>query len=108
MYFELIYSGNKEELTYFENDSLLRNDFQVVWPMLLTVKIEYELANAQLSFMNSKTEKEKFLKDFEEFIRKKYFKEVIKLNYFQGKLLILLIHKELGKTAYALLREYRD
>ncbi|MBN2805819.1 MAG: DUF4294 domain-containing protein, partial [Prolixibacteraceae bacterium] len=85
-----------------------KSDLEVVWPLLLTVKIEYDLANAQLEFMGSKAEKEVFLKAFEEFIRKKYFKEVIKLNYFQGKLLILLIHKELGKTAYELLKEYRN
>jgi hypothetical protein len=101
-------SSGKTEVPYFENDSLLKSDLEVVWPLLLTVKIEYELANAQLEFLGSKAEKELFLKEFEEFIRKKYFKEVIKLNYFQGKLLILLIHKELGKTAYELLKEYRN
>lgn len=106
--FQLANPGGKEAMPYFENDSLLRNDLKVVWPLMLTVKIEYDLANAQLAFIDSKIEKEKFLKDFEDFIRKKYFKEVIKLNYFQGKLLILLIHKELGKTAYELLLEYRS
>ena len=101
-------SALKGEDPYFENDSLLRNDLKIVWPMVLTVKIEYDLANAQLAFIETKAEKDQFLKEFEEFIKKKYFKEVFKLNFEQGQLLLLLIHKEMGKTAYDLLKEYRN
>jgi len=98
----------KNDVPYFENDSLIRNDLEIVWPLVQTVKIEYDLANAQLAFLETKAEKDQFLKEFEEFIKKKYFKEVFKLNFEQGKLLILLIHKEIGKTAYELLKEYRN
>lgn len=98
----------KAEIPYYENDSLLRTDLHVVWPMVLTVKVEYDLAKAQLEFLQTKDEKEQFMEEFEDFVKKKYFKEVIGLNYKQGKLLLLLIHRELGKTPYDLLKEYRN
>lgn len=98
----------KAKVPYFENDTLLRNDLAIVWPMVLTVKIEYDLANAQLEFLQSKAEKDQFLEAFEGFIKEKYFKQVVSLNYKQGKLLLLLIHRQLGKTPYDLLREYRN
>lgn len=98
----------KAKVPYFQNDSLLHSDLEVVWPMILTVKIEYDLANAQLEFLVNKSEKEQFLEEFEGFIKEKYFKRVMDLNYKQGKLLLLLIHRQLGKTPYELLREYRN
>ena len=98
----------KAKVPYFENDTLLRNDLEVVWPMVLTVKVEYDLTNAQLEFLQSKAEKEQFLENFESFIRETYFKQVINLNYKQGKLLLLHIHREIGKTPYDLLHEYRN
>lgn len=96
------------KVPYFENDSLLRSDLELVWPMILTVKIEYDLANAQLEFLHTNAEKNKFLKEFESFIKEKYFKKVMSLNYKQGKLLILLIHRQLGQTPYDLIKQYRN
>lgn len=98
----------KAKIPYFENDTLLKNDLEIVWPMVLTIKIEYDLVNAQLEFLTSKSEKNLFLKKFESFIKEKYFDQVITLNYKQGKLLLLLIDRQLGKTPYELLREYRN
>ena len=98
----------KAKIPYFENDTLLRSDLEVVWPMVLTVKVEYDLANAQLEFLQTKQEKDHFMEEFESFIKDKYFHQVMALNYHQGKLLVLLIHRQLKKTPYDLLREYRN
>lgn len=91
-----------------ENEKQLKCDLEKVWPLVQTVKIEFELAVAQMEFLQTKEEKDAFMEEYESFVKEKYFKNVIELNIRQGKLLLLLIHRELGKTPYELLREYRS
>ena len=85
----------------------LKEDLQIVWPLLQTVKIEYALVNAQLEFIVSDSEKKEFLTEYEAFVKDKYFRTVLSLNYRQVKLLILLIDRELGETPFNLLKKYR-
>lgn len=85
----------------------LKEDLQIVWPLLQTVKIEYALVNAQLEFIGSESAKKEFLSEYEEFVKEKYFKSVLSLNYRQVKLLVLLIDRELGETPFNLLKQYR-
>ena len=69
-------------------------------------EIEYDLVMVQLEMMEEGEKKEKFLLEYETFVKKKYFDEVVKLNIRQGKLLLLLIHREIGRTPYDLLKEF--
>ncbi|MDA3930863.1 MAG: DUF4294 domain-containing protein [Prolixibacteraceae bacterium] len=93
--------------SYDETENL-REDMAFVWPLIQTVKIEYELANAQIEFLETKAEKVQYMEEFEKFIMNKYFKKVLELQLEQGQLLLLLIHKEIGKTPYELLSSYRN
>lgn len=92
-----------------KNDEIqqLKEDIAVVWPLAQTVKIEYELASAQLEFCKTEEEKKAFMETYEEFIKENYFKKVLSLNLRQGKLLLSLIDREIGKTPFELLRENR-
>lgn len=83
----------------------LKTDLTLLWPLAQTVKIEYDLVNAQLQFYKIESEKKIFLKKFELFVKDKYFKKVLELNLRQGKLLVLLISREIGKTPFELLKE---
>jgi hypothetical protein len=85
----------------------LKEDLLIVWPLLKTIKVEYDLTNAQLEFIESENERAVFLEEYEEFVKETYFKTVLQLKYRQVKLLVLLIDREFGKTAFTLLREYR-
>jgi hypothetical protein len=89
-----------------KKDSQLEDDLNKIWPLVQTVKIEYDLVMVQLEMMEEGTKKEKFLLEYESFVKNKYFDEVIKLNIRQGKLLLLLIHREIGRTPYDLLKEF--
>jgi hypothetical protein len=86
----------------------LKEDLQKVWPLAQTVKIEFELALAQAEFLKTKEETTAFWDNYEQFVKDNYFKKVLELNIRQGKLLLLLIDRELGKTSYDLLKEYRS
>lgn len=89
-----------------KKDSQLESDLNKIWPLVQTVKIEYDLVMVQLEMMEEGEKKEKFLLEYEIFVKKKYFDEVVKLNIRQGKLLLLLIHREIGRTPYDLLKEF--
>jgi hypothetical protein len=91
-----------------KRESQLYDDLSKVWPFLQTVKIEYELVVAQLEIMENDSMKKAFLSDYEEYVKDAYFDRLVRLNIRQGKLLLLLIYRELGKTPYELLRDFRN
>jgi hypothetical protein len=93
---------------FSKKESQLSDDLKKVWPFTQTVKIEYELVVAQLEIMENDSMKKAFLSDYEEYVKDAYFDRLVKLNIRQGKLLLLLIHRELGKTPYELLRDFRN
>jgi hypothetical protein len=86
----------------------LQSDLEIVWPLVQIVKVEYDLVNAQLELLTTEKERKTFLETYEEFVKKKYFDQVKTLNLRQGKLLLLLIHRETGRTPFDLLTEYRN
>lgn len=83
----------------------IREDLGLVWPLVTTVCVEYELAMAQLEFCNSRMEREQFMSEYEGYVKDTYFKKILELDIQQGKLLLLLIDRELGETPYELLRK---
>jgi len=93
---------------FSKKETQLANDLKEVWPFSQTVKVEYELVMAQLEIMENDSMKKAFLADYEEYVKDTYFDRVVRLNIRQGKLLLLLIHRELGKTPYELLRDFRN
>ena len=86
----------------------LYDDLEKVWPLVRIIKIEYSLVNAQLELLGDEVSKKKYLADYEDFVKRKYFDQLKTLNLRQGKLLLILIHRELGRTPFDLIVEYRN
>lgn len=86
----------------------LYSDLSKVWPFSQTVKVEYELVLAQLEIMENDSLKKDYMNHYEDYVKDAYFDRLVRLNIRQGKLLLLLIHRELGKTPYELLRDFRN
>jgi hypothetical protein len=86
----------------------LNDDLSKVWPFSQTVKVEYDLVLAQLEIMENDSLKNEFLIHYEKYIEDTYLNQLVRLNIRQGKLLLLLIHRELGKTPYELLLSFRN
>jgi len=84
----------------------LKEDIQKVWPLAQTVKTEYDLVMVQLEMTDDEKAEKKFLLDFESYVKDRYFNDVIKLNIRQGKILLLLIDREIGQTPYQLLARF--
>lgn len=92
--------------TSSEKKAFLQEDIAKVWPLIEIVRIEYDLTMARLEFCKNKKEQEEYLHEYESFVKQKYFKLVLGLNLRQGKLLLLLIHRELGETPFDLIKHY--
>jgi len=86
----------------------LNEDLTEVWPYIQTIKVEYDLVMAQLETIETDSMKQKFLEKYEDYIEDAYFNKLIWLNIRQGRLLLLLIDRELGKTPYELLIQFRN
>ncbi len=84
----------------------LKSDMNKIGPYIQTVKVEYELVQAQLETIECDSAKKEFLLEYEHYVKDAYFNKVIKLNIRQGKLLLLLIDRNLGKTPYELLEQF--
>jgi hypothetical protein len=100
--------GFSSQVNSSKKEALLYNDLSKVWPFAQTVKVEYDLVLAQLEIMENDSLKKDFLTNYEEYVKDTYFDRLVRLNIRQGKLLLLLIDRELGKTPYELLRDFRN
>jgi hypothetical protein len=102
-----LYASNSQKQNN-RKETQLCSDLDKVWPFAQTVKVEYELVLAQLEIMDNDSAKKVFLTDYENYVKDAYFDKVVRLNIRQGKLLLLLIHRELKRTPYELLKEFRN
>lgn len=85
--------------------------------LIKNLKIVYpyaKLAGEKLSEFNdiylkleSENEKKHYAKEVEKELLKEHEDELRKLTVSQGKLLVLLLHRETGKTSYEILQEFR-
>jgi hypothetical protein len=91
-----------------KKDTQLNEDLNKVWPFIQTIKVEYELVLAQLEIMGNDSLKMDYMAHYEDYVKNAYFDQLIKLNIRQVELLLLLIDRELGKTPYELLRDFRN
>jgi hypothetical protein len=89
-----------------EKKAVLQEDISKVWPLKEIELIEYELTMARLEFCKNDNEREEYLREYESFVKQKYLGLVLGLNLRQGKLLLLLIHRELGQTPFDLIKLY--
>jgi len=89
-----------------KKEAQLSSDLEKIWPFIQTVKVEYELVLAQLETIECDSARKEFLLTYEEYVKDAYFNKVVRLNVRQGRLLLLLIHRELGKTPYELLVKF--
>lgn len=92
----------------YSDNFKLKTDLDAVWPLVQIVKLEYSLAMAHVQNLKTDEEKAAYMDEFEEYIKDKYWDNLFELKLQQGKLLLLLIDREIGKTPYELLSLYRN
>lgn len=98
------FTNNRQKKKYYQ----LESDIIKTYPLALIVLDELNFVNAELDRTHKeKSDKKKYLKNFQHYVYQTYIDSLTTLNIRQGRLLLKLIHRETGMTPYELIRTYR-
>lgn len=85
----------------------LRRDVLKAYPYAKLAAAELKFINDSIAKFKREREKNKFIKQREKEMKKRFEKDLKNLTYTQGRILIKLIDRETGNTSYALVKELR-
>jgi hypothetical protein len=77
------------------------------YPYAVAARDELANMNSQLVGVENKRERERYIKEYEKQMFKKYEKDLRALTISQGRILLKLVDREINNTAYELVKEYR-
>jgi len=97
------FKSRRKQIRY---DKLVRN-VKKAYPYAVAAREELAYMNSQLVGIESPEEQEKYVKEYEKLMFKRYEKDLRALTISQGRILIKLVDREINNTAYELVREYR-
>lgn len=97
---------NDNRKFYYDNYRMITN-LKVIYPYVVKVKEVVDNLNAQLARMTNNQEKHKLIKKTEKELFTQFEKDVRKMSYTQGKLMLKLISRETNESAYGLIKTYK-
>ena len=97
---------NDNKKFYYDNYRMIYN-LKVIYPYVMKVKEVVDNLNAQLAKMNNNQEKNKLIKKTEKELFGQFEKDVRKMSYTQGKMMLKLISRETNETTYGLIKNYK-
>jgi hypothetical protein len=100
---EFPFRNEKEQVLYNKMESEIR----AVYPILKIIRSEYKRINRELQFYEGKR-RDEFLKWYEKQAQKKYLHLITRLTIPQGRMLLLLIDRELDQTPFEVIKSYRN
>ncbi len=96
----------KSQKDYRHYQKMIRN-LKTVYPYARIARTKFYDLSHQLTQLNSKREKQKYIDQVEKEIRDEFEKKLMSLTVSQGKMLIKLLDRETGRTSYELLKELK-
>ena len=82
-------------------------DVKLVYPYVKIVAREYSMVQAKFDTVKDEKLRKKFTKKYEKKLLKRYEPIMREFTLSQGKMMIKLIDREMGKTSYAIIKEIR-
>ena len=104
VYKPVIFTDNQERLDYF----VLKRKVLKVYPYAKMASERLAKLNDRLDKIKSKRKKKKYTKMLEKFLQEELTAELKKLTRTEGQILVKLIYRETGSTAFSLVRELRN
>ena len=104
IYKPVVFKDNQERLDYF----VLKRKVLKVYPYAKMASERLAKLNDRLNKIKSKRKKKKYIKMLEKFLQEELTAELKKLTRTEGQILIKLIHRETGSTAFSLVKELRN
>lgn len=97
------FKSRRQQIKY---NKLMRN-VKKAYPFAVAARDELANMNSNLVGVTNKREREKYIKEYEKQMFKKYEKDLRALTISQGRILLKLVDREIDNTAYELVKEYR-
>lgn len=97
----------QRDTNYQKNYLRLVRNVQKVLPYAKMASFRFQLMEQNLQVLPSEKARKEYLKRTEKAIKDQFMDDLKKLSQSQGRILIKLIFRETGKTAYDLLETYR-
>ena len=91
---------------YYDNYRMIKN-IRFLYPYVLKVKQVVSDMNMQLATIKDDQQKRQLIKKTEKELFTQFEKDVRKMSYSQGKILLKLISRETNETAYGLIKTYK-
>ena len=104
VYKPVIFADNQERVDYF----VLKRKVLKVYPYAKMASERLAKLNDRLNKIKSKRKKKKYTKMLEKFLQEELTAELKKLTRTEGQILVKLIYRETGSTAFSLVRELRN
>ena len=104
IYKPVVFADNQERLDYF----VLKRKVLKVYPYAKMASERLAKLNGRLDKIKSKRKKKKYTKMLEKFLQEELTAELKKLTRTEGQILVKLIYRETGLTAFSLVRELRN
>ena len=104
IYKPVVFADNQERLNYF----VLKRKVLKVYPYAKMASERLAKLNDRLDKIKSKRKKKKYTKMLEKFLQEELTAELRKLTRTEGQILVKLIYRETGSTAFSLVRELRN
>lgn len=101
---KLKFPSYKEKVRYY----ILRRKTLKVYPYAKMAADRLTELNKRLSSIESRRQKRRYTKKIQKFIEKEFSAELKKLTRTEGQILIKLIHRQTGITAFNLIKELRN
>lgn len=98
---------SEEEWQFLRNNYRTIQSIKRVYPYVLKTKEIVDNLNKQLVTITNNQEKHRLIKKTEKELFQQFEKDVRKMSYSQGKLLLKLIARETNQTAYGLIKTYK-
>lgn len=101
---EPTFSDEEARKRYF----ILKRKVMRVYPYAVLAGDKLDSLNLRLDTIDSRRQRNRYIKDYQEFLENRFEPELRKLTRSEGQILCKLIYRETGMTVYELISEYRS
>lgn len=105
---DMVIDISAEQQKQIRARGILRKRILRVYPYVQATADNLIILNENLNKMQTKGQKRKYLKRAEAFLNKNFKNRLKRLSRNDGKILIKLINRQTGKSAFELLREFKS
>ncbi len=105
---EMMINFSKEEMERVKSMGILRKRILRVYPYVVATSDNLTILNKNLAKMETSKQKRNYIKRSEDYLNKNFKERLKKLSRKDGQILVKLINRQTGETAFDLVKEFKS